>query len=102
MAKSWEEAQINELNFWDDIYLRKKNDDDIKSYTPVSKERALNFARKTIARFNIPQSFLKYCRACADVGCGPYGLVVGFDHISKKILNTNTIIYHFIMWCIKK
>ena len=80
MAKNWNEAQINEREFWKTIYVERAND--IKTYTPVTTEGAIEFARKTLNRHKLDFHHLSE-RVVADIGCGPYGLILGIDSLSE-------------------
>jgi SAM-dependent methyltransferase len=80
MARTWQEAQQNELQFWRRIYVERQPD--IQTYLPVTPEDALAFTAKTIGRFGEALEDLDGLTV-ADVGCGPYGLLKGlqvFEH----------------------
>jgi ubiquinone/menaquinone biosynthesis C-methylase UbiE len=80
MAKNWNEAQINEREFWRTIYVERAND--IKTYTPITNEGAIEFARKTLDRHKLDFQYLSE-KVVADIGCGPYGVILGIDSQSE-------------------
>ncbi len=80
MAKDWNEAQTKERDFWKNIYVEKVND--IKSYTPISKEASIAFSRKTLNRHQLDFQDLSG-KVVADIGCGPYGIILGIDNQSE-------------------
>ncbi len=77
MAKNWTEAQRNEKEFWKRIYIDKAKD--IKSYTAISPQAAIDFVHKTMKRHEMSVDDLSG-KVVADIGCGPYGLILGLDH----------------------
>ena len=80
MAKNWNEAQKKEREFWKKIYVEKVND--IKTYTPITKEAAIGFSRKTLNRHQLDFQDLSG-KVVADIGCGPYGMILGIDNQSQ-------------------
>jgi len=76
MARDWNEAQTKERDFWKNIYVEKVND--IESYTPITKEAAIGFSRKTLNRHQLDFRDLSG-KVIADIGCGPYGIILGID-----------------------
>lgn len=83
MALNWQQAQKNELEFWQDIYLRKK--EDLKYYQPITKERSIDFFEKTIRRFELNLTDFDR-QKIADIGCGPYGIIKGLAEESSQDL----------------
>lgn len=82
MALTWKQAQEREADFWNKIYL--KNENDIDSYRPVTDQKALAFTTKTLARFNLEVQGLRGMTV-ADVGCGPYGLILGMEMADRQL-----------------
>ncbi len=78
MATNWNIAQKNEIEFWENIYL--KDNKDIDSYMPITKDIAITFSKKTLNRFQIDLSVLNGM-TIADIGCGPYGTILGLSII---------------------
>jgi SAM-dependent methyltransferase len=90
MALNWQQAQKGELEFWQDIYLHKK--EDLEHYQPITTEKSIDFFQKTIRRFNV--NFASFDRQkVADVGCGPYGIIKGLSEYSSqtKEINLGTV-----------
>ncbi len=81
MARSWKEAQRQELAFWRRIYV--ENRPDIATYRPVTSDAAIAFTEKTLIRFGDSLESL-HALTVADVGCGPYGLIKGFQVFSER------------------
>ena len=76
MATNWNIAQKNEIDFWENIYLRENKD--IGSYMPITEEVAISFSTKTLQWFKIDIEALKG-KSIADIGCGPYGTILGLS-----------------------
>src|SRR5262249_24510505 len=68
MAKNWMEAQAKEKAFWTRIYVEKQPD--IRSYTPIDSEIAIDFMIKTLRRHRVDVRALDG-KTVADIGCGP-------------------------------
>lgn len=74
MAISWKRAQQNEERFWKKIYVERHDD---ATYSPATESAAFVFAKKSLERFGHTFDSARE-KVVADVGCGPYGLIVGF------------------------
>jgi SAM-dependent methyltransferase len=81
MALSWQQAQKNELEFWQDIYIHNK--EDLEHYQPITTTKSIDFSQKTIRRFNLDFSDLDRSQL-ADIGCGPYGILKGLAAYSSQ------------------
>lgn len=90
MAINWKNAQINEKQFWDKIYLEKNYD--IRSHQPVRVERGLEFLFKTLNRHRVKLNFLNK-KNVADLGCGPTGLALGLDFLLQNSYLNQTKIF---------
>lgn len=80
MATSWKKAQVNEKSFWKSIYLsnsknfysKTNNEEDFLISTEgVLKNHNINFNN-----FNN--------KTLVDLGCGPYGEIIGIKILEKK------------------
>jgi SAM-dependent methyltransferase len=76
MARTWDQAQQNELEFWKEIYVDGRVD--IATYQPINDDEALAFTTKTLERFGEAPAQLEGLTV-ADIGCGPYGLIKGLQ-----------------------
>ena len=90
MATSWRKAQENEVQFWQAIYIEKQKD--IPTYMPISDDTALAFTKKSIERFGQVLETING-KVAIDVGCGPYGLIKGFQVNAQKTGNNPRKIY---------
>lgn len=89
MAKTWESAQKNEKQFWDNIYLN--NETDIITHQPIKIETGLEYLFKNLNRHKIGLNELNG-KKIADLGCGPSGLALGLDYLMKNSsINSTTI-----------
>ena len=80
MAISWKKAQVNEKSFWRSIYLSKKKNFYAKT---VKKEDFLNSTLGVLKKHNINFFNLKN-KILVDLGCGPYGEIMGIKILEKK------------------
>ncbi len=81
MATNWRKAQENEAQFWRSIYVENRKD--VPTYMPITDDAALEFSKKTLERFGHGLDTI-VGRVVIDVGCGPYGLIRGFQvHATK-------------------
>lgn len=90
MAKNWAEAQDNEVKFWKSIYVEKRHD--VPSYMTITDDTALAFSKKSVERFGHTLSSI-YGKVIVDVGCGPYGLIKGFQVNAQRTENRPKKIY---------
>lgn len=79
MAKTWHEAQIKEKEFWEKIYVEKSSDI-VESYQPITIDKAIEFTSKTLTRHQLQSKNLEG-KVVADIGCGPYGLILGLENM---------------------
>ena len=79
MAKNWAEAQSNEKEFWNNIYI--KGDQNI--YEKVNDDACIGFTNEVLKRHNLKIDLFKE-KVIADIGCGPFGVIKGLLLISKK------------------
>ena len=90
MAITWEKAQENEKKFWKSIYVEKRND--IRTYMPITDDAAFDFSKKSVERFGHNMNII--CGSVViDVGCGPYGLIKGFQIYANRTGNRPKKIY---------
>ena len=89
MAKSWMEAQAKEKAFWTRIYVEKQPD--IRSYTPIDSEIAVDFTIKTLRRHRMDLRALDG-KTVADIGCGPYGILFGIQRSSRVFVEPPALI----------
>ena len=90
MEINWKKAQESEKKFWKSIYVEKGKD--VASYMPVTDAAALAFSGKTLQRFRHDMNTIRGM-VVADVGCGPYGLIRGFQVYAKRAGNPPKKIY---------
>jgi len=90
MAINWKKAQENEKKFWKSIYVEKRKD--VPSYMPITDEAALAFSKKSVERFGHDMNII-CARVIIDVGCGPYGLIRGFQVYANRTGNRPKKIY---------
>ncbi len=90
MATTWKKAQESETEFWRSIYIEKRTD--VPSYMPITDEAALAFSKKSVERFGQALNAISG-KVIADVGCGPYGLIKGFQVFAKRVGVTPKKIY---------
>jgi ubiquinone/menaquinone biosynthesis C-methylase UbiE len=84
MATNWRKAQENEIHFWRSIYIQKQKD--IPTYMPITDDAALAFTKKSVERFGHTLDIIDD-KVAIDVGCGPYGLIRGFQVNAQKTGN---------------
>lgn len=80
MAKDWNTAQINEIKFWEDIYIHNKTD---LVYSKTSDDGWVSFAKEILLRHNLKLDELAN-KIIVDIGSGPGGLIKGLILIGKK------------------
>jgi ubiquinone/menaquinone biosynthesis C-methylase UbiE len=88
MAKDWVEAQQNEQAFWS----RWAGDHRPQATAPpIATEGAIDFARMNLARHGLSFADLDG-KTLADVGCGPYGLILGILRSRQRFTRHPTLI----------
>ena len=80
MALNWKTAQINEKKFWEDIYIKNKNDE---VYEKTKSDGWKGFAEEILKRNKIELVDL-HNKTIVDLGCGPAGMAMGLDLLIKK------------------
>ena len=50
MAKNWKEAQINEVKFWNDIYLKNSSD---RVYKRANDQELIGFTNEVLERHKL-------------------------------------------------
>ncbi|HEX9104584.1 MAG TPA: class I SAM-dependent methyltransferase [Polyangia bacterium] len=83
MAKNWTEAQENEQSFWTRWAGEQRKDQPAAARPPITVERAVDFARVTLERFNVAFRDLDG-KTVADIGCGPYGVLFGILNSGER------------------
>ena len=80
MAKNWKEAQKSEKIFWKNIYLNKGNNN---TYDKTNLLGAVSFTKQILFRHKKKiNEFDK--KKIVDLGCGPYGVILGFLELEKN------------------
>tara|TARA_B100001250_G_scaffold411840_1_gene441470 strand:+ start:121 stop:882 length:762 start_codon:yes stop_codon:yes gene_type:complete len=80
MAKNWKEAQLNEVKFWADIYLKNPGD---KIYEKAKDQDLIGFTNEVLDRHKIKiNNFAE--KVIVDLGCGPFGIIKGLTLIEKE------------------
>lgn len=100
MALNWKTAQVNEKKFWEDIYIKNKNDE---VYEKTKSDGWKSFAEEILKRNKIELVDL-HNKKIVDLGCGPAGMARGLDLLikKKKINNSNIIAIDPLMDFFKK
>jgi len=90
MATNWRKAQENEAEFWRSIYVERRKD--VPTYMPITDDVALAFSKKSLERFGQVLDTVSD-KVLIDVGCGPYGLIRGFQVYAQQSGNRPEKIY---------
>ncbi len=80
MAVNWQEAQIYEKKFWENIYIKGKKDD---IYSKTGADGWKKFAYHVLSRHELNSQFINN-KVILDLGSGPGGLAKGFHEMLKK------------------
>jgi SAM-dependent methyltransferase len=88
MAKDWADAQQKEQAFW---ATWAGAGDAGRARAPITDESAVAFARTTLARHGLALADLDG-KSLADVGCGPYGLILGILRSGQAFVRPPTLV----------
>ena len=83
MAKNWKEAQINEVKFWNDIYLKNSSD---RVYKRANDQELIGFTNEVLERHKLRINSFEE-KVIVDIGCGPFGIIKGLTLIEKEKKN---------------